>query len=39
MRHRWYQSFFKLHCYIWWVFWVSVVVHAIMVIVYLGIPF
>jgi hypothetical protein len=39
MKHRWYQRFFKLHCYIWWIFWSSVVVHAIFAIVYLGIPF
>jgi len=38
MRHRWYQSFFKLHCYIWWVFWASVVVHAIFAIIYIGVP-
>ncbi|MGD1119289.1 MAG: hypothetical protein ABR886_07360 [Dehalococcoidales bacterium] len=39
MKHRWYQRFFKIHCYIWWVFWCSVVVHAILAIVYLGWPF
>jgi hypothetical protein len=39
MKHRWYQSYFKLHCYIWRVFWVSVVVHAVLVIAYIGMPF
>jgi hypothetical protein len=38
MKHRWYQRFFKLHCYIWWVFWTSVIIHAILAIVYIGIP-
>jgi hypothetical protein len=28
MRYRWFQGFFKIHCYIWWVFWVSVIIHA-----------
>jgi hypothetical protein len=39
MKHPWYQKFFKLHCYIWWVFWVSVVVHAILAMIYIGWPF
>lgn len=39
MKHGWYQRFFKNHCYIWWVFWCSVVVHAILAMVYLGWPF
>jgi hypothetical protein len=39
MKYKWYQRFFKLHCYIWWVFWISVVVHAIFAIVYVGWPF
>jgi hypothetical protein len=38
MKYRWYQRFFKLHCYIWWVFWTSVIVHAILAIIYIGIP-
>ncbi len=39
MKHRWYQRYFKFHCYIWWIFWASVVVHAILAIKYLGWPF
>jgi hypothetical protein len=39
MKYRWYQRYFKLHCYIWWIFWISVVVHAIFAIVYIGWPF
>ena len=36
MNHRYYQRFFKLHCYIWWVFWISVMVHAVLAMIYLG---
>jgi len=38
MANRYYQRFFKLHCYIWWVFWISVMIHAILVFIYLGLP-
>jgi len=34
-----YQSFYQYHCYIWWVFWTSVIVHAILAILVFGIPF
>lgn len=34
-----YQRFFGYHCYIWWIFWTSVILHAIMAILLLGIPF
>jgi len=39
MKHPWYQKFFKLHCYIWWIFWVSVVAHAVLAMIYIGWPF
>ena len=39
VKFKWYQRFFKLHCYIWWVFWTSVVVHAVFAIIYIGWPF
>jgi hypothetical protein len=39
MKHGWYKGFYRLHGYIWWIFWGSVVVHAIFAIVYLGWPF
>ena len=39
MKYRWFQKFFKLHCYIWWIFWISVVAHAILAIIYYGVPF
>jgi len=39
MKYNWYQKFFKWHCYIWWIFWISVVIHAILAIIYIGWPF
>jgi len=39
MKYRVYQHFFKYHCYIWWVFWSSVVVHAVLAISFIGVPF
>lgn len=39
MKYPAYKRFYKYHCYIWWVFWPSVVVHAIFGIGYLGVPF
>ena len=39
MQYPAYKRFFKYHCYIWWVFWPSVIVHAIFAIAFLGIPF
>jgi hypothetical protein len=38
-RHSVYQRFYKYHCYIWRVFWPSVVVHAILATVFLGVSF
>jgi len=39
MKYSAYKRFFKYHCYIWWVFWPSVAVHAIFAITFYGIPF
>jgi len=39
MNHEKYKRFFKTHCNIWWVFWVLVIVHATIAIVYLVSPF
>ncbi len=39
MKYRWYQRIFKLHCYFWWIFWASVITHAIFAIIYVGWPF
>ena len=39
MQYTAYRRFYKYHCYLWWVFWPSVIVHSILVIVFLGLPF
>ncbi len=39
MQYRVYQRFFKYHCYIWWLFWSSVVAHAILAVSSVGVPF
>ena len=39
MQYATYRRFFKYHCYYWWVFWLSVVVHAIFAIGFMGLPF
>ena len=34
-----YRKIYRYHCYIWWVFWISVVVHAVFAIAFYSIPF
>jgi hypothetical protein len=38
MKHQAYQRFYKYHCYIWRVFWPSVMIHAILAIIFFGWP-
>lgn len=38
MTHRRFKQFFSFHCYLWYIFWPSVVVHAIFAISYFGVP-
>ena len=38
MKHRGYQRFYKYHCYIWRVFWPSVMIHAILALIFFGWP-
>ena len=39
MKNPAYKRFYKYHCYLWWIFWPSVVVHAVLAIAILGVPF
>jgi hypothetical protein len=39
MQYAPYRRLFKYHCYYWWIFWLSVVVHAIFAIGFMGLPF
>ena len=34
-----FKRIYSLHCYIWWIFWISVIIHAIFAIGLAGIPF
>lgn len=39
MKNAVYQKFFRYHCYIWWVFWPSVLIHVVLALALIGIPF
>lgn len=39
LQHGKYKSFYKYHCYYWWVFWISVIIHAIFGLGLIGNPF
>ena len=39
MKNSVYAHFYKYHCYIWWVFWISVIAHAVIAIGFFGVPF
>ncbi len=30
MKHPGYKSFYKMHVYLWWIFWPSVIIHTIL---------
>ena len=38
MKYAAYRRFYQFHCYIWWLFWGSVMVHAIFAIGFYGVP-
>jgi hypothetical protein len=38
MKYKGYQRFYKYHCYIWRVFWPSVMIHAVLAIIIFGWP-
>ncbi|MBN2517386.1 MAG: hypothetical protein JXB14_00920 [Candidatus Altiarchaeota archaeon] len=39
IRYKWYQKFYSKHCYYWWAFLVSIVIHAIAAFQVFGFPF
>ncbi len=39
MKYSAYRRFYSIHCYIWWVFWTSVMVHAIFAMASIGVPY
>ncbi|MEJ2738352.1 MAG: hypothetical protein P8105_00665 [Dehalococcoidia bacterium] len=34
-----YKRFYKYHCYLWWILWPSVIIHAVIAFLYFGFPF
>jgi hypothetical protein len=38
-KYHWFKRYFKWHCYLWYVFLPSVVIHAVLAIMTLGVPF
>ena len=39
MSYRTFQNFYKLHCYFWVIFWISVIVHMVFALALIGFPF
>lgn len=39
MKYRGYQRFYRVHCYLWPLLWLSVIAHAVLAIGFLGNPF
>jgi hypothetical protein len=38
MKYHGYQRFYKYHCYVWRVFWPSVIVHTSLALIFFGWP-
>lgn len=38
MDFGWYQRVYSWHCYIWLIFWVSAIVHAVFALLFYGWP-
>ncbi len=39
LKKEWFKRIYKYHCYLWWIFWPSVLIHATLAINLVGIPF
>lgn len=37
--HKWYQKYYRSHCYYWWIFMTSVILHTVFAIITFGNPF
>ncbi len=37
-RYRWYNRFYRWHCYYWWLLFISVILHSIIAFLLLGNP-
>lgn len=38
MKYQTFQGFYKYHCYLWRIFWPSVMIHGILAIIFIGWP-
>ena len=39
MQHSWYKKFYRYHSYLWWIFWISVIVHVVFALNFMSWPF
>lgn len=37
--HKWYQKYYRIHCYYWWVFFIAVIMHIVFAVIAFGNPF
>jgi hypothetical protein len=38
-KHSWFKRYFRWHCYVWYIFIPSLLIHAIMAVWLVGFPF
>ncbi|MAG47109.1 hypothetical protein CL617_00765 [archaeon] len=38
-KYEWFKKFYSLHCYYWWLFVISVLLHAVFAFIVFGNPF
>lgn len=38
-KYKFYQTYYRLHNYFWWLFWISIAIHIPFAISYVGFPF
>ena len=39
LKIRAFKKFYRYHCYLWWPFWISVALHAVLAVYLTGFPF
>jgi hypothetical protein len=37
-KYAWYQKYYNLHCYFWWIFFISIILHTILALITFGNP-
>ena len=37
-RYPWFKRYFRWHCFLWYVFLPSVIIHAVLALILLGVP-